>query len=127
MERQRDSQEELLEWVRQAPLKMARSRQELFSLLAFYDPRGTWSDFVSRIDFTGITPPQICQVVLDRPPASIELAMAPIDYDPAAHFHSALTSTEFRQNFQAIFLRTYADKARDVFIHVPKCAGTDLI
>jgi hypothetical protein len=106
---------------------MARSRQELFNLLAFYDPRGTWCDFVSRIDFTGITPPQICQVVLDRPPASIELAMAPDDYDAAAHFQSALTSAEFRQNFQAIFLQTYPDKARDVFIHVPKCAGTDLI
>ena len=96
-------------------------------MLAFYDPRGTWADFVARIDFTEVTPLQICQVVLDRPPASIDLAMASHDYNPAEHFHSALTSAEFRKSFQAIFLRTYADKARDVFIHVPKCAGYDLI
>ena len=48
-------------------------------------------------------------------------------YDPAVHFREALLSREFRQSVQAAFLLAHPEKGRDVFIHVPKCAGTDLI
>jgi hypothetical protein len=72
-------------------------------------------------------PRQIHQVVLGRSPASVEQAVPPPDYDPSMHFRKALLSREFRKHFLGAFLKAYPTKGRDVFIHVPKCAGTDLI
>ena len=79
------------------------------------------------IDFTGVTPSQIYQVVLGRSPESVELAVIHPGYDPRNHFQGALLSTEFRKNILRSFLQAYQAKGRDVFIHIPKCAGTDLI
>jgi hypothetical protein len=121
------TQGSLLDRFRTAPLRMARTRTELFNLLAFFDPHEKWSDFVSRIDFTDVTPGHIYQVVLGRSPDSIDVALGAEDYDPAHHFSEALLCSEFRQKFQSTFLLSYPEKGRDVFIHVPKCAGTDLI
>lgn len=124
---QPETQKELLDWFRQTPLHMPRTQLDLFQLLAMYHPHIGWDAFAETIDFTGVTPRQIYQVVLGRHPETIAQAVAEPDYNPRRHFHAALVSREFRQNFLAAFLRAYRSKARDVFIHVPKCAGTDLI
>jgi hypothetical protein len=121
------SQNELLDWFRRAPHRMPRTREELFQLLATYNPRQGWETFVETIDFSNVTPRQIDQVVLGRPSASASQAISWAGYDPARHFRDALVSREFRQRFLTTFLAAYRLKPRDVFIHVPKCAGTDLI
>ena len=122
-----ETQNDLLNWFRHAPVRMPRSRPELFQVLALYNPHMGTADFVRMIDFTGVTPLQIYQVVLGRSPESVEMALPHPDYDPAEHFLGALLSNEFRRNIQASFLLAYPAKGRDVFIHIPKCAGTDLI
>jgi hypothetical protein len=117
----------LLHWFRHAPMPMARSREQLFSLLAFYTPRSDWADFVKLIDFSGVTPSWIIRTVLGRSPDCTEIAVGGDSYDPADHFREALLSPEFRGQIQRIFLQAFRAKGRDIFIHVPKCAGTDLI
>jgi hypothetical protein len=121
------TQKELLDWFRHTPMRMPRTQTELFHLLASYHPRIGWEIFAETIDFNGVTPRQIYQVVLGRHPGTVEQAMDAPDYDPRRHFREVLVSPEFRQNFLGTFLRAYSSKGRDVFIHVPKCAGTDLI
>ena len=121
------TQKELLDWFRHTPVRMPRTQAELFQLLAGYHPRIGWDAFAETIDFNGVTPRQIYQVVLGRHPGTVEQAMDAPDYDPRRHFREVLVSPEFRQNFLGAFLRAYSSKGRDVFIHVPKCAGTDLI
>ncbi len=120
------TQKELLDWFRYAPAPLPRSQADLFPLLATYNPRTGWDAFIETIDFTDVTPSQICQVVLGRPPVTVEQAIPASGYDPRKHFRGALVSREFRQRFLATFLRAYPLLGRDVFIHVPKCAGTDL-
>jgi hypothetical protein len=121
------TQKDLLDWFRHAPLRMPRTQTELFQLLATYNPAFGWDAFAGTIDFSGITPRQICQVVLGRHPATVEQAIAAPDYDARQHFRAALVSREFRKRFLGYFLQAYRSKGRDIFIHVPKCAGTDLI
>jgi hypothetical protein len=48
-------------------------------------------------------------------------------YHPCGHFRAALLSDEFRRNVVQGLLAAFPEKGRNVFIHVPKCAGTDLI
>jgi hypothetical protein len=106
---------------------MPRTQAEMFQRLATYNPRTGWDAFLDSIDFNGVTPRQICQVVLGRHPGTVEQAVGAANYNPMRHFREALVSREFRKRFLGAFLRAYQSKGRDVFIHVPKCAGTDLI
>jgi hypothetical protein len=122
-----ETQKELLDWFRHTPVRMPRTHAELFRLLANFHPRIGWDTFAETIDFNGVTPRQIYQVVLGRHPETIEQAVGAPNHDPRRHFREVLVSREFRQRFLGAFLRAHSSKGRDVFIHVPKCAGTDLI
>jgi hypothetical protein len=120
------TQQELLGWFQQAPMPMPRTQAELFRILATYNPRTGWDAFTGSIDFTDVTPRQIYQVVLGRHPVTFQQALGEPNYDAKRHFREALVSREFRSRFLSAFLKAYPANARDVFIHVPKCAGTDL-
>jgi hypothetical protein len=124
---QQQTQKGLLDRLRHAPVRMARTQLELFQLLPLYSPNIGWDAFVDMIDFTDVTPRQIHQVVLGSSPDSAEGALQHPGYDARKHFRETLLSRNFRKTLLATFLRVYPSKGRDVFIHVPKCAGTDLI
>jgi hypothetical protein len=121
------TQKDLLSWFRHAPVRMPRTRPELFQLLALHNPHLGWEAFLGLIDFSGVTPREIYQVVLGRYPETAEQALMAPGYDAKEHFREALLSREFRSRILGIFLQAFQSKGRDVFIHIPKCAGTDLI
>jgi hypothetical protein len=121
------TQKDLLNRFRNTPIPMPRTQPELFQLLANYHPHLGWDRFIETIDFTGVTPRQISQIVLGNYPKTIGQAVPGPDYNPRRHFRETLVSKGFRQDSLAAILRAYPSKGRDVFIHVPKCAGTDLI
>jgi hypothetical protein len=123
----RETQQDMLDSFRYAPVRMPRSQPELFQTLALYNPHIGWDTFTGMIDFNGVTPRHICQVVLGRPLETAERALPQENYDARKHFREALLSREFRTRILKSFLQAYPSKGRDVFIHVPKCAGTDLI
>jgi len=123
----RETQQNMLDWFRSAPMRMPRSQPELFQILALYNPHIGWDAFAGMIDFADVMPRQIYQVVLGRPPDSADRALPQQNYDARKHFREALLSREFRSGILKNFLQAYPSKGRDVFIHVPKCAGTDLI
>ncbi len=121
------TQKDLVHGLGRLPLPMPRTMRELFQLFALYDPAEGLSALLDRLDFVGVTPYQIYQVVHGRAPEELDLIARRDRYDPRAHLEAALCSAEFQEQVLRRLLQAFPEKRRDVFIHVPKCAGTDLI
>ena len=121
------TQKDLVRGLGRLPLPMPRTMRELFQLFTLYDPAEGLAVLLDRLDFAGVTPYQIYQIVHARAPEQPELVARPERYDPRAHLEAALCSAEFQEKVLRHTLQAFPEKRRNVFIHVPKCAGTDLI
>jgi hypothetical protein len=121
------TQRDLIREQRHLRVAMPRTTRELFECLALYEPSEGLDALASRLDVGGVRPEHIYRVVHGRRPENIEHALPPLDYDAREHFKAALLSAEFREHVLSRFLLAFPEKRRDVFIHIPKCAGTDLI
>jgi len=103
------------------------SARALFQLFLFFDADVGLPSIIEKIEFGEPDPRQICRVALNRLPESAALSVVRPDYDPASHLTSTLRSTEFQKGFVSLFSNAFPEKRRRIFVHVPKCAGTDLI
>jgi hypothetical protein len=111
---------------RNARLPAPRTLRDTFDLLGHYDPAQGIDALVARIDFAAVPPGYIHQVVHDRQPESVEALVAAERHELAERFKHALLSDEFQLAIIRRFLTAYPEKRRLVFLHVPKCAGTNL-
>jgi len=118
---------DVADWVDHMPLPAPRSIRDVFHLLAQYDRAKGLDALLDRIDFAGVTPAMIAQAVMGRPLRDRKAAIPGNEFDARAALKGAILSREFRATILPTFLATFPDLARDVFIHVPKCAGTDLV
>jgi len=121
------TQRDLLHQLNRLKLPMPRTTRELFELFALYHPTDGLDGLLDRLDFSDVKPLQIYQVAHGRPPERLDLVVPDQGYRPRDHLKAALLSGEFRENTLRKLLVAFPEKRRDVFIHVPKCAGTDLI
>jgi len=48
------------------------------------------------------------------------------EYDPAFHLRAMLRGPAFRARARSLLLHAYPGKRRLLFVHIPKCAGSDL-
>lgn len=103
-----------------------QSPRELLLALRNYDQTEGLDAFLDGFDFTGVTSHQIYFSVLGRLPESAHVAAMPLGYDPREHLKAALLSSEFQSGLIMHVLRAFPEKKRVVFVHVPKCAGSDL-
>ena len=108
-------------------VRMPRSLREVFGLLAYLSAAGGIEYLLDRIDFSDATPADISLAVFGRAPGEPAAAIPEPGYEARAHFRDAILSPEFRGRVMHNILTAFPDKGRDIFIHVPKCAGTDLI
>lgn len=108
-------------------MRFPRTQRELFELLTFMTPEVGLSGLLEMVDYTDTTPLDIILAVLGRVPGEAADVIGEPEFDPKQGFKAALLSGEFRQTIMPNLLHAFAEKGRDVFIHVPKCAGTDLI
>jgi len=108
------------------PLPAPQSPRELLLSLKHYDDAQGLDAFLARFDFTGVSPHQVYASVLGRLPESAQVAATAADYDPRQHFKQMLLSEEFQSHLIAYVLRAFPEKKRLCFVHVPKCAGSDL-
>lgn len=122
-----ETQRDLLRGLHRLTLPMPKTGRELFQLLALYEPSEGLGALLDRVDVAGVQPHHVYRVVHNRAPESLETGLAPTDYDPRKHIEAALLSVEFQQHLLGNLLRAFPEKRREVFIHVPKSAGTDLI
>lgn len=107
-------------------LAAPRTPREMLTAFASYDERRGIDAFLTQFDFTGVTPHQVYYSVLGRLPESAQAARMPSGYDARRHMHDAIASPEFQRNFIGTVLHSFPEKQRVFFVHVPKCAGSDL-
>src|SRR5579872_698455 len=101
--------------------------RETFQLFALYETEKGISGLLDRIDSAGVGPDQICRAVFGRSPKTPEEGVPSEAYDSRERLEAALLSSEFQTQIVANLLVAYPEQQREVFIHIPKCAGTDLI
>jgi hypothetical protein len=109
-----------------APLPAPRSLRDTFELLSHYDPAQGIDAFVKRIDFGDLPPSYVYQVVHNRQPETVDALIGAKSASPGERFKHALLSDEFQQQIIRQFLTAFPEKQRLVFLHIPKCAGTNL-
>jgi len=98
----------------------------VFELLALYDPRQGLYTLLNQVDFTaaarlGIDYAALLHVDRSMPTVSEWTAQTAKD-----RLYDALISNAFQQSIMAQVLKAYPEKQRCLFVHIPKCAGSDL-
>jgi hypothetical protein len=101
------------------------TRQMLLAF-AMYDPAEGINSFLNRVDFQGVTRRQIYFSVLGRAPENAKQVLDGPNYRPRGHMANALQSDEFQTRVREIVLTAFPEKRRIIFVHIPKCAGTDM-
>jgi hypothetical protein len=127
MSDQEMTQMDVVRSLRNLPLPMPKNLSQTFDLLGLYDPAQGIEKLLSRVDVRGVRPKQVYNAVLRRPPDNLDMALPPPGYDARRHFEAAIGAPEFQRALMHNYLEIFADKHRDIFIHIPKCAGTDLV
>jgi hypothetical protein len=107
-------------------LKAPGAAADLFRLLRLYDGEGDLDRLFARIDFSRTSPAELCHLILGRPLRPAEVASLHDAYDPAQFALKLLTSREFQSDVIRLLLLAFPEKRRLFFVHIPKCAGTDL-
>jgi hypothetical protein len=86
---------------------------------------GSFGSLLDRIDFRQIGAQEIRASILDE--TSQPSAKGDEDFEPRSTFLSTICSPRFQRRAPYLFLSAFAELRRVVFVHLPKCAGTDLI
>jgi hypothetical protein len=102
------------------------NQRETFNLLTRL-VRQPLEELLELIDWESVSPTQLYEAVLGRLPELVEFAVPPHDYSARTHFLEMLLCEEFQSGVVLSYLRQFPESRRLIFVHVPKCAGTDLI
>jgi hypothetical protein len=85
------------------------------------------SELLARIDFPGRQPREMRYAVFGGLPLNgdrgDEFAGS---YAPRDHLHELLMSAAFQREVATLLLNAFPEKRRLLFVHIPKCAGSDL-
>src|SRR5579862_637791 len=100
--------------------------RETIALFSKYDESAGMASIVSSVDWRGATPHSLYNSVLRRLPDSKMAAVGRRPYVPADHFVDLVASLEFRQNIIRNILEEFSEKKRIVYVHIPKCGGSDV-
>jgi hypothetical protein len=99
--------------------------RQLLEIFALYDGSRELYDLLTRVDFPKHNARDAYYCVFGRYPDG----SAPLSKEDASipdFVNRMLLSEEFQQNIISIFLNAYQEKRRLLFVHIPKCAGSDL-
>ncbi len=107
-------------------MRAPRDPRAMFDLLSWYDEIRELTPLLSRLDLDGRHPRQVHYGVFGMLPQSAVHLPPDGRYYPRDHLNELLLSDEFQTGLLPRLLRAYEDKRRLIFIHIPKCAGTDL-
>lgn len=100
-----------------------RATLELFR---FYRPEVGLRRLLENAGVVSMLPRQIYQAVHNRPPDSYEALLRHNGISDIGTFIAALSSIEFQENLVSHLLRSFPEKHRLFFVHIPKTAGVDL-
>lgn len=101
--------------------------RELFERISLFEGSGNIESIFSNIDWSSVRPVHLYLCLLGRLPECLEVSIPGASYSPSSHFFDILNSDEFQRAIVAGILRAFPEKRRLIFVHVPKCAGSDLL
>jgi hypothetical protein len=107
------------------PIPAPRDPRGLFEALALFEEDYGLYDLLSRFDFGEMTARHAHFMVFGKladPADSLSLGQ----YSPRDDVNEMVLSDRFRRELIPSFLQAFPEKKRLIFLHVPKCAGTDL-
>lgn len=100
--------------------------RELFEFLGLHTGDEGLPRLLSRLAFGDVSPEQIHYSVFGTYPESVADVLRWGTYYARDHLHELLLSEAFQRQLIPLFLRAFPEKRRLIFVHIPKCAGTDL-
>jgi hypothetical protein len=100
--------------------------RQLLNLFAFYEAEKGLLSLLERVDCAAMSRRQISACVLGRAPANWQAAIDGENFAPPAELAGMLNSDTFQTAIREIVLGAFPEKRRTIFIHIPKCAGSDL-
>jgi hypothetical protein len=98
----------------------------LFRLFALYEPAAGLYPLLCRVDFGHVQPSHLDYAALGQVPDCYPRGLT---WSPALardYLNDQLHASRFQQNVLAQALRAFPEKQRLMFVHIPKCAGSDL-
>ena len=108
-------------------LQPPRELRDTFDLLALLDATLDLDRLIERIDWSGVTPQQVCYAVLGRLPQDLVYSgLVDTPFVPPLYFRSLLLSPEFQTGIVPNLLGAFPEKPRRFFVHVPRSGGSSL-
>jgi hypothetical protein len=95
--------------------------RELLRVFQHYRPEEGLDALFARVDWSGASPRQLAHAFLGRPPADGAISCA----DPRAEARRLFESDAFRGDLLRRMLMAFPARQRLLFVHLPKCAGSD--
>jgi hypothetical protein len=110
-----------------APIPAPCNPRGLFEAFALFDGSSGVYELLTRFELDDIKRKQAQYVVFgDLVPEAITSDARGTKYSARDCLNELLLSDDFQKNLIPLFLKAYPEKKRLIFVHVPKCAGTDL-
>jgi len=106
-------------------MQAPRRPRELFDYFRLFERESGLAGLIGKWDLTEVTPHQIYYSALGRLPEPAQTKTED-GYGAAEQYLRALNSAEFQNGIVTALLQAYPEKARMVFIHIPKCAGSHM-
>ena len=107
-------------------LPAPRTPRELIELFAVYESQIGINSVLHAADFSTLDRAAVLTAALGKVSQRRLEQEAPAAYNPRGHMRTLLHSVEFRERARRLILGAFPEKRRAIFIHIPKCAGTDL-
>jgi hypothetical protein len=99
-----------------------RFPRALFELFALHVPGQGIESILDLVDFAGVNEAAIWAAFGHKIGQQSQRA----GYVPRLHLHYMLHSPDFHERARQLLLNAYPGKRRAIFVHIPKCAGTDM-
>jgi hypothetical protein len=101
--------------------------RQTFDLLSLYDRSQGLYNLLRQMDFAGRSARQLAYAALGGfVPAADKVPSVRQPEAARDALNELLLSRDFQQNILRLFLEAFPEKRRLLFVHIPKCAGSDL-
>jgi len=107
-------------------LPAPRTPRELIELFGAYEHRKGIGSVMNAADFSVLDRATVLTMALGTVGKRRLEQEVPEGYNPQRHLRTLLHSVEFCERARTLILEAFPEKRRAIFIHIPKCAGTDL-
>lgn len=105
---------------------MIRTYRDLIEAFESYENLNSLDEIANQIDDDIANPTGIYLLSLGRLPENPDMCRPSSSYCPREHLRQVLLSSEFQSKVIAGLLNHFGEYERELYVHIPRCGGTDL-